>query len=73
MAEQHKKKTKKVNLLEMENLERIRLLEKMRIQLKQKIEEAKLMRSLLQVENLTVNGNIVYNENERLTGFSLPK
>ncbi|MEM3696328.1 MAG: hypothetical protein QXQ94_02325 [Candidatus Bathyarchaeia archaeon] len=73
MAAQNKKKAKKVDLLEMHNPERIRLLEKIRKQLKQKIEEAKLMHSLLQVENLTVNGSIVYKENERLTGFSFSK
>lgn len=45
----------------------------MRKQLKQTIAEAKLIHSLLQVENITVNGNIVYKENEPLIGFSLPK
>jgi hypothetical protein len=73
MVAQNRKKNKKVDLLEMHNPDKIRLLEKMRKQLKQTIAEAKLMHSLLQVENLTVNGNIVYKENEQLAGFSLPK
>jgi hypothetical protein len=73
MVAQNRKKNKKVDLLKMHNPDKIRLLEKMRKQLKQTIAEAKLMHSLLQVENLTVNGNIVYKENEQLTGFSLPK
>jgi len=64
---------KKVNFIEMQNPEKIRLLEKMRKQLKQTIAEAKLIHSLLQVENLTVNGNIIYKENEQLTGISLQK
>jgi hypothetical protein len=73
MVEQNKKKNKKVDLLEMQNPDKIRLLEKMRKQLKQTIAEAKLMHSLLQVENLIVNGNIVYKENEQFTGLSFPK
>jgi hypothetical protein len=73
MTAKYKKENKKIDILEMHNPERIRLLEKMRKQLKQTIEEAKLMHSLLQVENLTVNGNIVYKENEQLTGYSLRK
>jgi hypothetical protein len=73
MVSQNKKKNKKVDLLEMQNPEKIRLLEKIRKQIKQTIAEAKLMHSLLQVENLTVNGNVVYKESEQLEGFSLPR
>jgi hypothetical protein len=67
MVSQNKKKNKKVDLLEMQNPEKIRK------QIKQTIAEAKLMHSLLQVENLTVNGNVVYKESEQLEGFSLPR
>lgn len=71
MVTQNKKKTKKVDILEMEVPKRNRMLEEMKKQLKHTIAEAKLMHALLQVENLTVNGNIVYKGDEQLTGFSL--
>ena len=38
--------------------------------LRQKIKEAKLWQSLLETENLTVNGNVVFKENQQLSGFT---
>jgi len=54
----------------MHELERIQLIKEIREKLRQKIAEAKLLQSLLEVESLTVNGNIVYKGDERLSGFS---
>ena len=71
MGARNKKKLKKLNLLEMSNHERIQLIKEVREKLRQKTVEAKLWQSLLEVENLTVNGNIVYKENQQLSGFYL--
>jgi len=71
MGARNKKKLKKLNLLEMSNHERIKLVKEVREKLRQRITEAKLWRSLLEAENLTVNGNVVYESNQPLHGFKL--
>lgn len=71
MGTRNKKKLKKLDLLEMSNPERNRLIKEVREKLRQKTLEAKLWQSLLEVENLTVNGDIVYRENQPLSGFYL--
>ena len=71
MGARNKKKLKKLNLLEMSNHERIQLIKEIREKLRQKIIEAKLWQSLLETEDLTINGNVVYRENQQLTGFYL--
>jgi len=71
MGARNKKKLKKLNLLEMSNHERIQLIKEVREKLRQKIIEAKLWQSLLETEDLTINGNVVYRENQQLTGFYL--
>jgi len=73
MVVNNKKKLKKINLLEMHDPERFKVLREVREELRLKIAEAKLMQSLLEVENLTVNGNIVYKGDAQLNGFSLLK
>ena len=73
MGIKNERKLKKLDLLEMPNPERIKLIREVREKLRQKMAEAKLWQSLLEAENLTVNGNIVYTEDEQLVGFSLPK
>jgi hypothetical protein len=65
------KKLKKPNLLKMSNHERIQLIKEVREKLRQKTVEAKLWQSLLETENLTINGNIVYKSNQPLHGFKL--
>jgi hypothetical protein len=65
------KKLKKPNLLKMSNHERIQLIKEVREKLRQKTVEAKLWQSLLETENLTINGNVVYSENQQLSGFYL--
>lgn len=71
MGARNKKKLKRLNLLEMSNHERIQLIKEIREKLRQKIIEAKLWQSLLETEDLTINGNVVYRENQQLTGFYL--
>jgi len=64
MGIKNKKKLKKLDLLEMPNPERIKLIREVREKLRQKMAEAKLWQSLLEAENLTINGNIVCREDE---------
>jgi len=71
MRARNKKKLKRLNLLEMSNHERIQLVKEVREKLRQRITEAKLWRSLLDAENLTINGSVVYESNQPLRGFSL--
>jgi len=66
-----KKRPKKTNLLEMPDPERIKLIKEVREKLQQRITEAKLWQSLLEIESLTINGNMVYKGNEQLNGFCL--
>ena len=61
---------KKLNLLEMPDPEKVKLIRKAREELKQRTIETKLMQSFLEAENIIINGNIVYRGNERLTGLS---
>jgi len=71
MGVRNKKKLKKLNLLEMSNHERNELIKEVREKLRQKTVEAKLWQSLLETEDLTINGNVVYRENQQLSGFYL--
>jgi len=71
MGARNKKKLKKLNLLEMPNHERIKLTKEIREKLQQRVIEAKLWQSLLEAENLTINGNVVCESNQPLKGFTL--
>jgi hypothetical protein len=71
MGIKNKEKLKKLDLLEMPNPERTKLIKEVREKLRQKILEAKQWQRLLEAENLTINGNIVYEENQQLSGFYL--
>ena len=69
MGTKNKKKLKKLDLLEMPNPERTRLIKEVREKLRQKMAEAKLWQSLFEAENLTINGNIVCREDEQISRF----
>ena len=69
MGTKNKKKLKKLDLLEMPNPERIKLIKEVREKLRQKMAEAKLWQSLFEAENLTINGNIVCREDEQFSRF----
>lgn len=64
MAARNKKNAKKIDLSEMRASERNQLLREVKEGLRQKILEAKLWQKLLEVENITVNGNSVYKGDE---------
>lgn len=71
MGARNKKKLKKVNLLEMPKTERVQVIKEIKEKLQQRIIEAKLWQSLLEAENVMINGNIVYKEDHQLSGFYL--
>ena len=73
MGTKNKKKPKRLDLLEMSNPERMRLMKEVGETLRKKIKEAKLWQSLLETENITVNGNIIFKENQQLSGFTFKK
>jgi len=69
MGIKNKEKLKKLDLLEIPNPERIKLINEVREKLRRKITEAKLWQSLLEVESLIINGNMVYGRDEQLNGL----
>jgi len=70
MGVRSEKNLKKINLQQMSDCERIQLIKEVREKLQQKSTEEKLWQSLVEVENLTINGSIIYREGQQLTGFS---
>ena len=71
ILDKNRNKSKKLNLLEMSEVERYKLIKAVRENLQQKIAEAKMWQSLLDTENLTINGEIVHREETQLTELSL--
>jgi hypothetical protein len=63
------KNSKKIDILKMPRYERIKLLREVKEQLREKIIEAKLWQSLIEVETVTVNGNRIFLEQEHLKGL----
>jgi hypothetical protein len=70
MGIKNKKTQKKIDLLEMSDVERVKVIEKLKQSLRQSISEAKLWKTLLQYENVTINGQVVFSE-DSLSGFSI--
>ena len=71
MGLRNKKKSKKLDLLEMSNPERMRLMKEVGETLRQKIMEAKLWQSLIEAEDLTINGDVVCKSTQQLNGLKL--
>jgi hypothetical protein len=71
ILDKNRNKSKKLNLLEMSEVERYKLIRAVKENLQQKIAEAKMWQSFLDAENLTINGKIVLREETRLTKLSL--
>jgi|GEM_PF-3724494 hypothetical protein len=70
MRARKKEKTIRINLLEISDVERSQTLEKAKESLRQKIAEAKLFNSFLELENITVNGEKINCGDCKLTGLS---
>ncbi|MEM2911072.1 MAG: hypothetical protein QW146_01030 [Candidatus Bathyarchaeia archaeon] len=65
-----KAKRKNSNLLEISDVERIKILKDLKESFRQKIIEAKMWNSLLELESIVVNGQTVYCETDSLKGLS---
>jgi hypothetical protein len=66
-----KNKSKKLDLLEMSDSEKFKLIKAVKENLQQKVAEVKLWQSFLDAENVTINGQNVHCEGIELTGLSL--
>jgi hypothetical protein len=71
MGIRSKKKPKKINLLEMPDSEKIKIIREVKENLRQKAAEAKLWKSFMESENLTINGETINCEGIELKGLSL--
>ena len=69
MGIKNKKKLKKLDLLEMSNPDRMRLMKEIGETLRQKIMEAKLWQSLTAADDLTINGDVVCKSSQQLNGL----
>jgi hypothetical protein len=71
MGIRSKKKPKKIDLLEMPDSEKIKIIREVKENLRQKAAEAKLWKSFMESENLTINGEMINCEGIELKGLSL--
>jgi|YelNatPaOPRAMG01_1025707.scaffolds.fasta_scaffold48334_2 hypothetical protein len=71
MGAKNRKTQKKVDLLEMSNIERVEVIEKLKQSLRQSISEARLWKTLLRYENVTINGHVVFSSDSPLEGLSV--
>jgi hypothetical protein len=71
MALFKKKKSRRIDLLEMSESERIKLILEVKESLKQKAVEAKLWQSFMQADDLTINGEQVQCDDVQLKGLSI--
>ena len=66
-----RKTQKKIDLLEVPDAKRIQLIKEVKETLKEKMIEAKLWQSLLEVENLKINGDTICVPDGPLKGLAL--
>lgn len=71
MAAKNKKTQGKINLLELSDGERAKVIEQLKQNLHKSISEARLWRVLLQYEVVTINGRVVFSSNSPLEGLSI--
>jgi len=65
------KQQNKKNLLELAAPERAKLMKQASEQMRQMVIEAKLWQSFLDVDNLAINGNTIYDSAQQLNGLHL--
>lgn len=73
MAAKNKKTQRKMDLLEMSEAERSKFMEKIKRSLRQSISEAKLWKTLLEYEMVTINGHVVFFGDCSLNGLVMQK
>jgi len=71
MATKNKKTPKKINILGLSDAEKMRVIEQIKQKLQKSVNEAKLWRTLLQYEELKINGQVVFSSNNPLEGLSI--
>ncbi|MEM2568104.1 MAG: hypothetical protein QXH20_06520 [Candidatus Bathyarchaeia archaeon] len=69
MATKNKKTQRKMDLLELSDVERARVIEQLKQNLQKSISEARIWNALLQYEVITINGHVVFSSNAPLEGF----
>ena len=73
MGAKNRKRQRKIDLLEMSDTEKAKIIEQLKQNLRRSINEAKLWKTLLQYETVTVNGQVVFSGEESLNGLLMPK
>jgi len=63
-----RKPPKKIDLLEVPDAKKVQLIKEAKETLQEKVIEAKLWKSLVEVENLKINGDMMYMPNGPLSG-----
>ncbi len=71
MGAKNRKTQRKINLLEMSDTEKTKVIEQLKQNLQRFISEAKLWKTLLQYEMVTINGQVVFSNDNPLEGFSV--
>ncbi|MEM3442675.1 MAG: hypothetical protein QXM86_02285 [Candidatus Bathyarchaeia archaeon] len=71
MGKKKKRTQKKIDLLEVSDVEKIKVIREIKKKLRQTMVEAKLWQSLMNTESITINGEIIDWKNMDLKGFTL--
>lgn len=71
MGAKNKKNSKTIDLMKMSNSERVVLIKGVKEKLREKVIEAKLWQSLLEAENVTINGKEIFQDQTSLKGICL--
>jgi hypothetical protein len=67
----NRRKSKKVNLLELSDVEKIKIIRAIKESLRQKAVEAKLWQSFVEADDLTINGRKIHCSQISLKGISM--
>ncbi|MEM2688680.1 MAG: hypothetical protein QXR01_02385 [Candidatus Bathyarchaeia archaeon] len=71
MEAKNKKLKGKINLLELSDVERTRVIKQLKQNFQRSLLEARLWKTLLQCEMVTINGQVVFSSDTPLEGFSI--
>ncbi|MEM1565600.1 MAG: hypothetical protein QW510_00725 [Candidatus Bathyarchaeia archaeon] len=71
MSAKDKKTQRKIDLLELSEGERVKIIEEIKRSLQRSLSEAKLCRSLIQCNTVVVNGRVVFSAESPLEGLSI--
>jgi len=67
------KEIRNVALLEVPEEKRVQIIKEAKRKLREKAVEAKMWRWLLQIDDLTINGNVVWKKDQKLSGVQIRK